>query len=374
MLPADPIRMERNPYFFMVDDQGNQLPYIDAVEHSFYENAEVFKLWIAQGKIDMQNRGVDVGAYTFFKENESKGDYKVLRVAAGPTQTYFPNQNSPDQVLGKLFATPEFRQALNIAINRKEVSEVVYNGLYKPRQYSPVSGSPEYDPDMEKAWTEYDPDKANALLDGLGLKKGADGIRCGRMASRCDHHRAHHAARALADNDMHEMVRKAWTAIGVSTSLKAVERSLYMEHIRNGDLEVGPVGLGPRSANKADPGRWLGTINDGPWAPTYGHWYNGDPCKKDEPPQDHIIRKIWDLWEKCRTEPDEAKSNALFKQIIDIHKQAPMAVGVVGENVSPWIVKNNVKNVKEGYINDDTLRDYGLINPPPVHVREIGTR
>jgi len=36
---------------------------------------------------------------------------------------------------------------------------------------------------------------------------------------------------------------------------------------------------------------------------------------------------------------------------------------VVGENVSPWIVKNNVKNVKEGFINDDTLRDYGLINP-----------
>src|SRR5262249_33914579 len=27
VLPADPVRMERNPYFFMVDDQGNQLPY-----------------------------------------------------------------------------------------------------------------------------------------------------------------------------------------------------------------------------------------------------------------------------------------------------------------------------------------------------------
>lgn len=50
VLPNDPIRMSRNPYFWQVDDQGNQLPYIDAVEHSLFENSEVFKLWLAQGK------------------------------------------------------------------------------------------------------------------------------------------------------------------------------------------------------------------------------------------------------------------------------------------------------------------------------------
>ena len=94
-LPADPIRMVRNPYYWQVDDQGNQLPYIDAVEHAFFENAEVFKLWIAQGKIDCQNRSVDVGAYTFFKENESKGDYRVLHWRSASTETYFPNQNTP---------------------------------------------------------------------------------------------------------------------------------------------------------------------------------------------------------------------------------------------------------------------------------------
>ena len=30
---------------------------------------------------------------------------------------------------------------------------------------------------MEQAWTQYDVKKANELLDGLGLKKGADGVR-----------------------------------------------------------------------------------------------------------------------------------------------------------------------------------------------------
>jgi hypothetical protein len=40
-----------------------------------------------------------------------------------------------------------------------------------------------------------------------------------------------------------------------------------------------------------------------------------------------------------------------------------MAVGVVGEAATPWIAKTNFRNVLPGYINDDTLRDYGLINP-----------
>ena len=128
---------------------------------------------------------------------------------------------------------------------------------------------------------------------------------------------------------MHEMVRKAWTAIGINTSVKGVDRALYMEHYRTGDMEVGQWGWDRASANKADPGRWLGTIDDGPWAPTYGHWYDQNAWKKEEPPQDHMIRKIWDFWEKCRTEPDEAKGHALFMQIIKAHRDAPVAVGVV---------------------------------------------
>jgi peptide/nickel transport system substrate-binding protein len=363
VLPDDPIRMVRNPYYWQVDDQGSQLPYIDAVEHSFFENAEVFNLWIAQGKIDLQNRHVEPGSFTFFKENESQGGYRVLQWRKAETEAYFPNQTTPDPALRELFAKPEFREALNLAINRKEISEVVFNGLLKPRQYSPIVGSPEYDKEMEQRWTEYDPKRANELLDQLGLKKGPDGIRLRPDGKPLEVTIEHQTAPGSPINDMHELVRRAWTAIGINTSVKAVDRALYTEHYRNGEIEVGFWGWDRASANKADPGRWLGTISDGPWAPLYGHWYEQQPWKKEEPPQDHVIRKIWDFWEKCRTEPDEAKGHAHFMEIIKIHREAPMAVGVVGEAATPWIVKNNFRNVLPGFINDDTLRDYGLINP-----------
>jgi len=47
-----------------------------------------------------------------------------------------------------------------------------------------------------------------------------------------------------------------------------------------------------QSVVMADPGRYLGTIGDGPWAPCYGNWYSKSPYKQIEPPADHPIRKI----------------------------------------------------------------------------------
>jgi peptide/nickel transport system substrate-binding protein len=149
----------------------------------------------------------------------------------------------------------------------------------------------------------------------------------------------------------------------VKTSIKPVDRSLYTQHYQNGDMEIGYWGWDRASANTADPGRWLAYQDDGPWAPLWGHWYSQVAWTKQEPPQDHWIRKMWSLWEQVHAEPDQAKGHALFMQIIAMHRDAPVAVGIAGEVVSPMIVRNNFHNVKGGYIQDDTLRDYGLLDP-----------
>jgi peptide/nickel transport system substrate-binding protein len=368
--PADPVVMVRNPYYWQVDTQGNQLPYIDRIEHAFFDNFEVLKLWVASGKIDAQMRHMDPGSYTFFKENEKKGGYRVFNWRQASTDCYYLNINCPDPVLAKLFDTPEFRHALNIAVNRKEINELVWNGLGRPRQYSPVRGSPEYDEGMETAWTEYDPQKANDLLDKLGLTKGADGVRKRPDGKPLEIIVEYTDTQGSPMIDAHNLLKKYWDAIGVRTILKYVERSLYEQHVHNGDVQSSSWGFDRSSVVKADPGRWLGTIDDGPWAPLFGHWYAKSPYKQQEPPADHPIRQIWQLWEKTQAEPDEAKRNAYFQQLIGIHKQHPYAVGVVGEKPQPFIVKENFRNVKDGFIQDDTLRDYGLINPQQFFIKQ----
>ena len=221
---------------------------------------------------------------------------------------------------------------------------------------------------MEQAWARYDPQKANQLLDQLGLTRGADGTRLRPDGQPLESTIEHSSTPGSAINDERELVRKAWTDIGVKTSVKGVDRELYTEHYHNGDIEVGYWSWDRASANKADPGRWLAYQDDGPWAPLWGHWYQKNAWVKQEPPADHWIRTLWDLWAQVQSETDEAKGQALFMQIIKMHREAPVAIGVVGENMAPRIAENNFRNVKGGYLQDDTLRDYGLLDPPTFYL------
>ena len=102
----------------------------------------------------------------------------------------------------------------------------------------------------------------------------------------------------------------------------------------------------------------------------YGHWYAQNTYKKIEPPADHPIRQIWKLWEQTQAEPDEAKRNATFQQLLGVHKEHPYAIGVVGEKVSPIIVATNYRNFLDGFIADDTLRDDGLLNPAQYFIKK----
>jgi peptide/nickel transport system substrate-binding protein len=362
--------MERNPYFWQVDTEGNQLPYIDSIEHALYQQADVFNLWIAGGKIDEQGRGTSVGAYTFYKENEQKGGYRTFRWRAASTDAYYPNITCPDKVLAKLFDTADFRQALSIAIDRKAINDLVWTGLGKPRQASPIVGSPEYDAELEQKWAEYDPAKANQLLDGLGLTKNPDGTRRRPDGQVLEVTVEHTSIAGSPDEDAHNQVKRYWEAIGVKTNMKFLERSLYQERNNNAEIQIGYWSFDRCSVVKADPGRWTGQINDGPWAPAYGHFYDQNSFRKEEPPADHPIREIWRLWEQCQAEADEAKRNATFQQLIGVHKRHPYAIGTVGEKVAPYIVRTNFRNFLDGFIHDDTLRDDGLLNPAQFFIKK----
>jgi peptide/nickel transport system substrate-binding protein len=362
--PKEPMTMVRNPYYWTVDSSGNQLPYINEVDHAYYQQQDVLNLWVAQGKIDSEMRHMTAGSYTFYKENEAKGGYKVQNWRQAATNCYYFSLNCPDDVLAKLFNTKEFRQAVNQAVNRDEINQIVWNGLGNPRQYSPVKGSPEYDEGMTTAWTKFDVAAANSLLDGLGLKKGADGIRLRSDGKPLEIVMEHTFLQGDPNLDELNLMVKYWQAIGIKIDPKFDERALYEQRVHDAVVQAtAGFAFDRSSVVKADPGRWLGTIDDGPWAPAYGHWYAQQPYKQIEPPADHPIRQIWSLWEQVQVEPDQAKGNALFQQLIGVHKAQPFAVGTVGELVVPNIVRNNFHNIKGGYIDDDTLRDDGLLNP-----------
>ena len=78
----------------------------------------------------------------------------------------------------EFFNDRNVRIALSLAVDRDELNELIYDGLLTPRQYSPLAMSPNYYAKLANAYIEYDPDKANRLLDEAGYtEKDADGFR-----------------------------------------------------------------------------------------------------------------------------------------------------------------------------------------------------
>jgi len=165
--------LERNPYYYKVDTEGNQLPYIDRIHFSVLNDREMITMKILTGEVDIEGGYyARLSDYPLFMENREKGSYEVmlLRDTWDYSLIYFLNLCPEDLVLRKIVQDVRFRQALSLALDREEIRESIFLGFGRPAQWAPVQGSVFYEEEFEKAYVEYNPEKANALLDEMGLK------------------------------------------------------------------------------------------------------------------------------------------------------------------------------------------------------------
>lgn len=359
--------MERNPYFFAVDEAGNQLPYIDKVTHRLFDQPDVFNLWVTNGEIDFQNRHVALSNFTLFKESEEAGGYQVLIGNSAGHVALQLNQTTKNPRLREFFQNRDVRIAISHAVNRDDLNELVYDGLLTPRQYSPLSSSPSFYEKLSNAHLEYDVDMANSLLDGAGYtEKSAEGFRLWNDGSgeEISFIIEGTADVGTPDEDAAQQVIKYLAAVGIKASYKYFERSLYEEHYNANEIEAAWWGGDRTVVPIAASGIFLGTIVDRPWAVAWGLWRNtsGSNPNGEEPPADHWINKIWSLWDELAVEPDSAKRDELFTQILDIWAEELPMIGFLGESPALIITKNGIRNYVEGMPIDDTTGDEHLLN------------
>ena len=172
-------RWKRNPYFWKVDPEGNQLPYINEIHVSLISDPESLLLKARAGEIDMQMRRigginvVGIANYPFLMEAREEQGYRlVLRDIFRQNKfSVLFNFSHPDPVLRDLFLDFRFRRALSHAMNRQDIVDFCQGGLGRPSQSVPNPKSRWYDEKTSWLYTEYDPALARRLLDEIGLTR-----------------------------------------------------------------------------------------------------------------------------------------------------------------------------------------------------------
>ena len=372
---------ERNPYFWAVDDAGNQLPYLDAIQLTLVESTELGILSAAQGEIDLQGRHIQIDQYTPLKEGESEGGYTVLTWPGfgGSDVAFFFNMSLPGTT-GDAIRTKEFRQALSLAIDRSPIQEIQFVGLGEIRQSLPPTGHPHYPgDDIAKLRTEYDQDAANALLDSVFPDKDSEDWRTSsgeRIVMSV----------TVTDTfgtwrDTAQLVGLAWEAVGVKTDVNQTSRSEHFDRWYANEwavmtwLEDTTASTFTRIHTRAPEdvanfhapgcGAWLqtGGREDDPDA-------GGYPCAQES----------LDLLDMHRRGPGltEVERNALGKEIYKTVVENQYSIGIVG--LSPMVQgvvvkKNTLHNVPDTAANDWTFRTpntafpeqwYFKLEPEPV--------
>ncbi len=357
--------MERNPYFYQVDAEGQQLPYVDRIQHRLHSTADVFAMWVINGEIDFFGRHLGMGNYTLFKENEENGDYRVMLAVDSMHHLLHLNQTTQDARAREMFNDRNVRIALSHAIDRDEINDLVFDGIAEGRQYSPVKGSPQYYPKQAFAHVEYDPDLANSLLDEAGYsERGADGHRLWKDGSgdtlTLELVTRYHTGDPV--EDAVQMVIRYLDSVGLKIAHRAIERALFEERSAANDA-VAHIGPAIRTFLPMNPGtEFDGRFHTRSWGCAWS-LYRQDPDNPnaEAPPDGHWLWNIWALFDSIWKEADEAKRQEMFLQVLDIWAEELPTIGIIGQFPAQVIVKNGLHNYLEGYPMDGPLGDDQLL-------------
>lgn len=225
----------RNPYFWQVDTEGNQLPYIDERVRMLMSDPEVVKLSVQSGDLHFADKFLSPDL-PVLKAGEGAGDYTTMLYSGdlGAIIKYQFNITVEDDVLRPIFNDVRFRQAMSLAVNREEINDTLFFGLGVPRQWGVSSQSPFYEDWMGRHFAAYDVAAADALLDEMGLTRGSDGVRL-----RPDGQPLRIIlSDAINRVSVSELIAEYWTAVGVPTQVNTVTRETFQQSVNAGQVQA----------------------------------------------------------------------------------------------------------------------------------------
>ncbi|GAB3921674.1 peptide ABC transporter substrate-binding protein [Microlunatus endophyticus] len=385
--------LERNPYYYVVNTNGDQLPYLDEVHFTVQTNAQTIKLQIQQGSVDFcmgqfnQITLADVSTLTDAKE---KGNYDILlwNSGSGTGSIFFFNYDwiATDPKVGKLIRDKRFRQAVSYGWDRESTRKTLYFGTGELTTGTVGPGSTEFhaQPNGQSAYNQwrdaykaFDPAKAKSLLTDLGLKdtngdgylEFADGSK---LSLQIPYSADIPATEAAKDDQFVADMKK----IGLHFTRNPISPAAYTTNWTNGQYMAHTNWSCDNGTSILVVANWLVPVNNQNWAPLEGSWFNylgtgtNDketnvaPIKRHpprmEPEKGGPVEKMTQLYQQARVEPDTTKRNQLVWEIMKVHvSDGPFFIGSTANYQNVVTKSKDLGNVP----TSDNLALGGITNP-----------
>ena len=230
-IPGDRVVMKRNPNYWLKDDAGNRLPYLEEVVHLIVPDfeAELAKFQAEESDI----HGVLGQEISLLEPLQEEGNFTIFRRGPGFGTTFlgFNLNSGSNPESGQPYVAPEklewfqnkgFRQAVAHSMDKGKIISDVQHGAAYPQwaSISPAAGD-FHNPDIRRY--EYDLGKASEILDEVGwLDKDGNGIR-----EDTDGNEIEFSLVTNTGNDVREsvtrLIQENLEAIGIKANFKLLE-------------------------------------------------------------------------------------------------------------------------------------------------------
>jgi peptide/nickel transport system substrate-binding protein len=378
----------RNAYYYCVDPDGNQLPYLDGIDETFYGDNEAGKSAILAGQADFEwHQPFQLADVATLKANEDSHNLETrfIDTGSGTGSMFFFNQDYREDKYRELFRTPDFQRALSHAWNRDEARKILYfetgeltSGTLSPKaiEYQFNDEAKQRYAEWRDAWKEFDPDTSKQLLDSIDIKDTTgDGWRNFPDGSELLVRFDAPGDEGTEHRTKNELLAKLWNDIGIKTIMNPIasgadEMWQSGEKMSNCAWEVGD---GP---NHLVYPQWLVPIFNQRWAPLQGRMYSVrgtelegteldvNPWERQpprlEPEPGGPVEQLWTTYDQSKIEPDTLTRHHLVWDMIKVHvNYGPFFMGCVANMPRLLLVHKDMRNVP----TRDDLATGGFGNP-----------
>jgi peptide/nickel transport system substrate-binding protein len=369
---AQSVTWERNPYYWKVDPQGNQLPYIDQVVYQVVNTVDEEVNLAVAGQIDMQDLS-SIPAKVWSSLTGWSNQVRFFSLADGTNNVMVINFNlaTQDEKLREVFQNMNFRIGLSYAINRQDIISQVYGGKAQAWQPAPRRESVFFDQNLAGQYLTYDLYWANFYLDKAGYKKDVMGNRL-----RPDGEPISFTV-LVPDNDseqitMLNMIAQYWRDVGIEIHPKAEPQLLFLADVRS-NLHEAAVSRGGSTFFYdvlVNPSNYVPISDETLWGVRWANWYNTRTNQRDS--RDRPIRGVNDavnVYDRIRTTTNIEAQRVLAGNVLTLNTGNFWTIGIALGPDRYGVVSKSFHNVPARMPSAWTFADPGPANPEQFYIQ-----